>query len=177
MGATALMIGQVAMQGVSAFAQAGAAGRNAQATYEAQEANERLLQVDVGRRRAENRVSYTEAVSDRVAKANQEIAIAQVMAGQRGSSISTRESIVRHLAAVEGTDISRHRRTFKSNNSALTSELEARGQQSRNANVRAYNKAKTQTTSAWLGALGSGLRIYGGHVKTQASLQAAHNRI
>lgn len=172
-----LMIAQVAMQGISAFAQMGAANANAEAQYAASRANERLMQVDVGRRRGENRASLIEAVSDRVAQANEEIAIAQVMAGQRGAAVSTRESIVRHLAAVEGTDIARHRRTFRSNNDALTSELRARGQQSRNANVRAYNQAKADSTQAMLGFVGSGLRIFTGHMRSEASINAGRNRI
>jgi hypothetical protein len=170
------MIAQVAMSGISAFSQMGAARRDARAQYAANAANERLMQVDVGRRREENRGSYIEAVSDRIAQANEEIAMAQVMAGQRGASFSTRESIVRHLAAVEGTDIARHRRTSRSNNSALTSELRARGQQARNSNIQAYNRAKTQSRQALFGAIGSGLRIVSGHYRSEAQLAAGRNR-
>lgn len=171
-----LMITQAALGGVSAFAQMSAANRNARAQYEANERNMRFLAEDVARQKDEQASQYQEARSDRVMRANQEIAMAELLAAERGASASTMQSMVRHLAFVEGIDLSRIRNTYESNIDALDSQLEAGAMEQNNLNIQAYNKASTATTGALLGGIGSGLQIYSGYRTDQARLEASRNK-
>ena len=170
------MIGQLALSGVSAFTQASMASANAAAQYEANERQLELLSEDVSRQKEENIAAYQEARSDRVMRANQEIAAAQLMAMERGASGTTMQSMVRHLATVEGIDLSRMRNTLRSQQDAADSQLKAGIQARNDGNTQAYNQAKTQRTSAILGGIGSGLQIGSNYQHRQSQLRAATNR-
>lgn len=171
-----LMIGSMALSGAQAFAQMSASSANASATYAANETNMRLLEEDIARQKEEAQQQYQEARSDRVLRANQELAMAELLAAERGASASTMQSMVRHLATIEGVDLSRIRGSYESQLESLDSQLEAGVVQTNNSNKTAFNQAKTSTTSAALGAVGSGLQIYTGYTRDQASLDALRNK-
>lgn len=171
-----LMIAQAGMAAVGGFVQANQAAAQAEAMYEANQQNLEFLADDVRRRKGEIGQEYQEAVSDRVMRANQEIAQAELLSLNRGVSGTTMQSIVRNLATVEGIDVSRIRNTYESQSEALNSELESAAMGVKNSNRQAYNTAKTQTTSAILGAVGSGLQIYSGYRRDQAALSASKNK-
>ena len=171
-----LMIASTAMSGVQAFAQMSHANSMAEAAYAANEEQLRFLQEDVSRRKDEVRREYQEARSDRVMRANQEIAMAELLAMQRGASGSTMQSMVRHLATVEGIDLSRIRATQDNQQAALDSELRAGTINSIQSNQRAANEARVARTNALFGAVGSGLQIYTGYRRDQASTDAMRNR-
>lgn len=170
-----LMISQVALSGVTAFAQMSQARADAEAAYAANEQNLKLLSDDIARQKEESIASEQEALSDRVMRANQEIAAAELMALERGSSGTTMQSMVRHLATVEGIDLTRINRSYKSQQDALDSQLEAGVTSYNQSNRQAHNQARTRSTSALLGGIGSGLQIGSGYLYQQSQLQAATN--
>lgn len=171
-----LAIGQVALAGVSGFAQASAASQNASATYAANEEQMALLSEDIDRRKAENRSMYQDSVSDRVLQANQEIAATQLLAMERGVGGTTMDAMTRHLATMEGIDLSRLKKTHDSQSDALDSQLKAGVRDANNSNAAAYREAKTQSTGAMLGMFGSGLQIMSGYRHDQAVLEASRNK-
>lgn len=201
----ALMITRVALAGVTAFAQMGALEAQAQhqnamlqhqydvaqAQYEANAKQLEYLSRDVSRRKDETRTEYQEAYSDRVMKANQEIAMASLLAEQRGVVGSTMQSMVRHLATVEGVDLSRIRGTRDSKLAALDSELEAgiinynqNNKTAHNQSIAARNQTKTnlagisaQRTNTLLNTVGSGLQIYTGYRRDKAQMGTLQNTI
>lgn len=167
---------QIGLSAVGMFAQMSANNANARAEAEAAEAEYGFLYDDVTRRKGEVAQQHREAVSDRVMQANIEIANAELSAAERGVSASTRDSIIRNLATAEGIDIGRMATSKDSAVAALDSELKAGRYNASARTTRAANQARTQNTSAFLGAVGSGLQIYSGHQYQAAQLDALRNK-
>lgn len=174
---TGLAIVQGGLGIVNAFAQssnAKKAERDANAANAKQTAE---TYIEIARQQGEvNRIA-SEQISDRVRAANADLGSARVAASERGVSGTTMDAITRNLAYLEGADISR----IEKNRQANIAQGESQKRSAQNgffeSTTIAANQAATATTSAWLGAAGSGLAIAGNYFNTQSQLSAAQNRI
>lgn len=127
--------------------------------------------------RQQNEVSRIagEQKSDRIRQANIDLAGARMSGLERGVSGSTMSAFVRNIAYLEGADVARMERNRQSNIAAgEAAKVSARNGYFENVAI-ANNQASAASTSAWLGAAGSGLQIAGNYFNNQAQLAAAQN--
>jgi hypothetical protein len=170
-----LPILQIGLGAITAFAQIGAANAQYQAQLEASNRQIEATYEEVARQQEEvNRVSQ-EQVSDRIKKANLELGTVRVLALERGVSGTTMIGLARHIGYLEGVDLSRIEKNREGN-------IEAGEAAKKNAQNRyfseisiAANQKRVATTSAILGAVGSGLQIAGGYYQDQMYLKSLEN--
>lgn len=172
---TGLAIAQAGIGVVSAFGQQSNAKRQEDDAKKAAAKQTGEVYVEVARQQSEvNRIA-AEQVSDRIRAANADLGAARVAAAERGVSGSTMSAITRTLGYLEGADLSR----IEANREANIQAGEAQKRSAKNGFFEtvtiAANQRNVATTSAWLGAAGSGLAIAGNHFAQQQSLAAAQN--
>lgn len=171
----ALAIGQAAVGVVGAMAQAGQASSQEAASNEAARKQTQAVYAEVARQQVEvNRVA-AEQKSDRIRAANAELGAARNAAMERGVSGTTMSAITRHIAHLEGADLSR----IEANREANIQAGEATKTNAKNGLIESVNIAANQrsaaTTSAFMGAVGSGLSIAGNYYQNQQSLNSLQN--
>lgn len=172
---TGLAIAQVGIGVANSIAQANAAQVQKDATVSAAEKQTAATYGEIDRQQIEvNRIA-AEQVSDRVRAADAELASAQVAAGERGVSGTTMGAMVRSISYLEGADMSR----IRSNADANIAAGEASKTSAKNGYLETVNIANNQqsvtNTSAFLGAVGSGLSIAGNYFNQSQQLNAAQN--
>lgn len=173
---TALVLGQLALGAVSAFAQMGAA-RSA-AADSAQIAASNFQAADKELTRQQTRVNEVagERRSDRIARADRELGTLRVALGELGASRANAISLVSELGFVEGLDLSRINVSAADEVESLQSQKEAarRGATDTiSAGRTAYSNART---GAILGLVGSGLAIGAGEYRRREELSVLSNK-
>lgn len=162
-----LMIGASAAQGVMQMSHARA---NAQAQAEAGAQNIEFQRLEAHEQQRESDIQAQEAKSDRVRQTNAQIARAQVLAGERGLSGTTRSALVRHIGMIEGSDMARIDSTRRSQQRAAHSRTQAAGIEAQQQTQRAINQSRVASTGAFFNTVGTGLRIWGQNEAHQESL-------
>lgn len=173
--ATGLAIAQAGVGIVGAISQQNQANQAAADQRDAAQKQATATYNEIVRQQGEvNRIA-TEQVSDRVRQANADLGTASVAASERGVSGSTMSAITRNIAYLEGADVSR----IEGNRAANIAAGEAQKVSAKNGYIDTVNIANNQaaaaTTSAWLGAAGSGLQIAGNYYTNQQKLAAQTN--
>lgn len=172
---TGLAIAQVGLGVVNAFAQSSNAKKTEKDQKAALAKQTAETYIEIDRQQGEvNRIA-SEQVSDRVRSANADLGAARVAAAERGVSGTTMEAMTRNLAYLEGADIARIEKNRKSNIAAGESQKRSAQNGFFEGTNIAANQASVATTSAWLGAAGSGLSIAGNYFDTQSRLAASRN--
>lgn len=157
--ATMLAIGSIAMSGVSAFVQIQNAKANAKATAEAARQTFEAQDAELTRQQKEaNRVAAEEK-SDVIRRADAELGTIRAAAGGMGASGTSFLRLVNEVGAVEGMDLGRVASNRKGHSEALQAQKRAARQGQINTTTQAYNRAKSEITSAALGFVTSGLQI------------------
>ncbi len=172
---TTLAIAQIGFGAVGAMTQASAARRQEQQSNDASRKQTKAIYSEVGRQQVEvNRIA-TEQASDRIRVANADLASARVAALERGVSGTTMSALVRKIGYLEGADLSRIEYNRKSNiDAGEASKASAKNGYIESVAIAA-NQRNVSTTSAMLGAVGSGLQIAGNFFNTQTQLNALQN--
>ena len=174
---TGLAVAQVGLGLINGFAQQSNAKKGEKDQKAALAKQTAEVYLEVHRQQGEvNRIA-SEQVSDRVRAANADLGAARVAAGERGVSGTTMQAITRNIAYLEGADLARIDRNRQSNIAKGESQKRSAQNGYFEGVTIASNQAAVATTSAWLGAAGSGLAIAGNYFNNQSQLAAAQNRI
>ena len=174
--APALAIAQAGIGVVGAITQQNQANQAASDQKDAASKQTQATYGEINRQQTEvNRIA-AEQTSDRVRAANAELGSARVAAFERGVSGSTMSALTRNIAYLEGADLSR----IESNRASNIASGEASKASAKNGYLEtvtiANNQASAATTSAWLGAAGSGLQIAGNYFQNQSYLGSLQNK-
>lgn len=173
---TGLAIAQVGMGVVGAVTQANQANQAAAANKDAAQKQTEASYAEITRQQGEVGRIAGEQASDRVRAADAELGSAYVSALERGVSGTTMSAISRNIAYLEGADLSRIESSRQSNiDAGEASKLSAKNGFIESVNI-ANNQASAATTSAWLGAAGSGLNIAGNYFQQGSYLQSLQNK-
>jgi phage terminase large subunit len=174
---TGLAIGQLAVTGVNAFVQKNQADRAADAAELAAQRQTKAVVGEVNRQQLEvNRIA-AEQTSDRIRAANADLAAVRVAGMERGVSATTMAGLVRHVAYLEGADLSRIDKNRKANLEAGEAAKASAKNGFLESVAIADNQRNVATTSAILGTVGSGLAIGGNFYAQQQQLNTLQNRV
>ena len=172
---TGLAVAQVGLGVANSIAQANAAQQQYDATSAAAKKQIKATTAEIQRQEGEVAHIAAQQVSDRVRAANAELASARVAAMERGVSGTTMSAIARQIGYLEGADISRINENRDSNIAAG----EASKASAKNGYLEtiaiAGNQRNVANTSAFLGAVGSGLSIAGNYYANQSYLSTLQN--
>lgn len=172
---TGLAIASTGIGIASAVSQQSAADQQAADQKAALAKQTAATYTEVDRQEREVSRVAAEQSSDRVRAADAELASARVASLERGSSGSTMMAIARQIGYLEGADLSRIETNRQSNIAAGEAQkVSAKNGYFEGVNI-ANNQKSVATTSAWLGAVGSGLSIAGNYFNNQQQLNAAQN--
>ena len=166
MGPAVLIVASLAFTAFQAIQQQNAAVSAAEAEQKAAAENDKLTQAELARQQGEVNKRAADDKSDRIRRAEKELAFLQVAGADAGSGAMTMAQRVSELGFVEGSDLSR----LESNRNADVEGLQAEKQASRqgvtNTTVRARNESKAATTQAGMqiagAAISAGASAYGG---------------
>jgi hypothetical protein len=111
--------------------------------------------------------------SDRIREAERELGMVRVAAAE-GSGMGAR--LAGEVGFFEGLDLSRIESNRKAHNDSLDAQIATTYDEASRGVVHAQSLYDSQRTSAFLGTLGSGMKIYSNEYGRQTSESAATNR-